>query len=372
MFGFADFVLIVHEVEDGGGGAGGLLEVVVVGAEAADGVVHLEERDDEGEEGAFGHSAVADFVAADPEECRDGDGADEVHQRRGDGLSAHGAEVGAEEFLRCLAEANELPELHVEGLHDAIAGNGFVKDVLDVGEFVLAAAGGAADIAADADNGPGGDGAEGRQHPGEAAAEGDDDDHHAGQGADLLQEIRQDGGGGVLDALDVVDERREQRSGGVLLEERNRAAQDGLVEVVAHVGDHAESGVVREVGSGVVAEALEQGCGHKGEGDHAPVIFDVEERGHQDLRRDVEVPAGADGAEQLGFVGAVGGGGVEDVVEDGADEQDAEGIEQADAGSENDRRKCLEGVAASVVEQTPEALHAWPAPRNRRQRICIF
>ena len=36
------------------------------------------------------------------------------------------------------------------------------------------------------------------------------------------------------------------------------AAQDGLVEVVAQVGDHAEAGVVGEVGSGVVADALEQ------------------------------------------------------------------------------------------------------------------
>ena len=169
MFGFADFVLIVHEVEDGGGGSGGLLEIVVVDAEAADGVVHLEQRDDEGEEDALRHGAVADLVAADPQQRGNCDGSDEIHERRGNRLGADRAEIGAEEPLGGLAEAEEFPELHVEGFHDAIAGDGLVQDVLDIGELVLAAAGGAANIAADAENGPGGDhGQKDRQNPGQA------------------------------------------------------------------------------------------------------------------------------------------------------------------------------------------------------------
>ena len=66
MFGLDDLILIVHEVEDGRRGSGSLLEIVVVDAEAADRIVHLEERDDEGEEDALFHSPVADFVAAHP------------------------------------------------------------------------------------------------------------------------------------------------------------------------------------------------------------------------------------------------------------------------------------------------------------------
>ena len=43
-----------------------------------------------------------------------------------------------------LAEAEGLPRLHAEGLDDADAGNGFVQDVLDFGELVLALARGGA------------------------------------------------------------------------------------------------------------------------------------------------------------------------------------------------------------------------------------
>ena len=48
-----------------------------------------------------------------------------------------------------LLEAQNLPQLGVEGLHDAIAGDGFVEDVLNLGELVLAGAGAGAHFAAD-------------------------------------------------------------------------------------------------------------------------------------------------------------------------------------------------------------------------------
>ena len=50
------------------------------------------------------------------------------------------AQVGAEEAAGGLLEAQHLPKLHVEGFDDAVAGDGFVQDVLDLGELVLAAA----------------------------------------------------------------------------------------------------------------------------------------------------------------------------------------------------------------------------------------
>ena len=45
---------------------------------------------------------------------------------------------------RCaaLAKSSNLPRLHAESLHDAIAGDGLVKNVLNVGQLVLASPGG--------------------------------------------------------------------------------------------------------------------------------------------------------------------------------------------------------------------------------------
>ena len=73
------------------------------------------------------------------------------------------------------------------------------------------------------------------------------------------------------------------------LKERDGAAEDGLVEVVTQVGDHAEAGVIGEVGSGVVADALERRGGDEGEGDDGPVVVEV--RGDEALEVDMEARA---------------------------------------------------------------------------------
>ena len=273
--------------------------------------------------------------------------------------------------MRRLAEAQQLPELHVESFHDAIAGDGLVQDVLNVGELVLAAAGSAAHIAADAEDRAHSNEPEDREDPGQAPAERDHDNHHEGEREGLLQEVGEDRRGHVLHALDVVDEGGEQRAGGVLLEEGDGAAQDRLVEVVAHVGDHAEAGVVGEISAGVVANALEQRGGDEREGDHGPVV--VEARRDQVLEGDVDVPARTDFAEQRALFGAADrGAGVQNVVEDGADEQDAEGVEQADAGGEDDGGESLEPVTARVVQQAPDTHHAARAPGQGNKGICLF
>ena len=73
------------------------------------------------------------------------------------------------------------------------------------------------------------------------------------------------------------------------LKEGDGAAEDGLVEIVAQVGDHAEAGVIREVGSGVVADALEHRGSDEGEGDYGPVVVEV--RGDETLEVDMEARA---------------------------------------------------------------------------------
>ena len=91
-----------------------------------------------------------DAVATQQDQQRDGDRAEDVHHRRADGCGADGAQVGAEQAPGSLAEAARLPRFHAERLHDAHAGDGFVQDVLDLGQLVLTLASGAADPAPDA------------------------------------------------------------------------------------------------------------------------------------------------------------------------------------------------------------------------------
>ena len=67
--------------------------------------------------------------------------ADGVHQRRTDGLNAHAAEIGAKKTGSRFLEAQNLPQFRVEGLDDAIAGNRFMQDVLNLGQLVLPGAG---------------------------------------------------------------------------------------------------------------------------------------------------------------------------------------------------------------------------------------
>src|SRR6185437_11002433 len=59
-----DVVLHFHEVEDRRGGAQRLLEVVVELRKLANGVVKLENSDDEGEECAFSHKAGANAISS--------------------------------------------------------------------------------------------------------------------------------------------------------------------------------------------------------------------------------------------------------------------------------------------------------------------
>src|SRR5262249_52434327 len=89
VFALDDFVTVFHEFEDSLRCSEGLLEAVVVDGGAADGIVELEESNDEGEEGALGHGVAADAVASQEKKQSDGDGSDEIHERGADGLGAY-------------------------------------------------------------------------------------------------------------------------------------------------------------------------------------------------------------------------------------------------------------------------------------------
>ena len=70
-------------------------------------------------------------------------------KRRTDGLDAHAAQVGAEQPLGGLLETQYLPQFGVECLDDAVAGDGFVENVLNFGKLVLAGSGAGADLPPD-------------------------------------------------------------------------------------------------------------------------------------------------------------------------------------------------------------------------------
>ncbi len=178
---------------------------------------------------------------------------------------------------RCaaLAKARDLPGLHAERLHDAVAGDGFVKNVLDVGQFVLSLARGLAHPAPDPSRREDDEGNKQQQHPGQFSAQQHHHERGENQGKELLQEFRQHARHGELHALDVVDDGRNQCAGGVLLKKRRRTPQDGVVEIIAQVGDHAEPGVVHQVSAGVIENSLQDGGGHQREGHHRPGIVKV-------------------------------------------------------------------------------------------------
>ena len=146
------------------------------------------------------------------------------------GGGADRAQVGLEQAPGGFAEAPRLPGFHAERLHDAHAGDGFVQDVLDLGQLVLPlrvvlrtrCPMRRADIST---NGTKMTSTQASRPPKRTTTTRGEE-----EGEELLKKLRQHGRNGVLHALDVVDDRRQQRAGRVLLEERDRAPQRRGVE----------------------------------------------------------------------------------------------------------------------------------------------
>ena len=309
-------VLGVEEAEDGGGCAHGLLEAVVEVGELAHRIVKLEQRQDEGGEDADGHAPVLDLIAADVEKHGDGDGADRVHQRRADGLNADAAQVGAKQPCSRPLEAKDFPNFCIEGLDDAIAGHRFMQDVLNFRQLVLPGAGAGAHIAANLARRNHHHGNKQEERQAEMAAVVDHHRQAAQEGEELLQELADHRADRVLHPVHVVDERGKDGSSGVLVKEAGGAAQRGLVEVVAQIGDHAEAGVVHQIGARVIANPLEQRGGDQRKGHHRPVVVQVQVGEDHGLHAAVPGGFAADGSERVACRA-----GMQHIVEDGHKQQ---------------------------------------------------
>ena len=99
-----------------------------------------------------------------------------------------------------------------------------------------------------------------------------------------------------MHAIHIVDERGENCAGGMPVKETRRAAQRGLVKMVAQVRDGAEAGITYKVGSQIVAEAFQNGGDDQGEGYDIPRIVQMQEV--RDETAQIEVPLGFWKAEE--------------------------------------------------------------------------
>ena len=248
----------VEQGEDPGGGGHALLDRGVDPADPLDRLVGGDQGGEKGEEGAGGGVAVDDLVAAEPDDQGDGDAADELHQR-----VLHAAEAGVldddrEEGADLVAEALALVLFAAEGLDDAVAGDGLVEDVGDVGGLLLGPGAQLAEDPAELDDRVGGDRqddeGEHRQLPVhvEDDAEEDDDLEEVAQGAD------QGVGDRLLHQGDVGDDARDQGPGRHVVEERQRLAVDMLEDLDPQVADDRLADLFEEKVVEIVADALEE------------------------------------------------------------------------------------------------------------------
>jgi hypothetical protein len=94
-----------------------------------------------------------------------------------------------EEPTRRLLKALHLPALHIEGLYDAVAGDGFVQDVLNLSELILAVACGVANAAADPAGGADNYRDKDQQNPGELSSHHNDNGSGENETENLLQKL---------------------------------------------------------------------------------------------------------------------------------------------------------------------------------------
>src|SRR6185437_6356961 len=130
-------VLRVHKAEYLFARAQRLLEAVVVKRKLPHRIVQAEYRNDEQNEVAQRQRVTLDLLPSDQQQQCNAYRADGIHQRRADRLHAHRAQVRSEQPPRRAAEALRLPQLHAEGLDDAVAGNRLMQNVLDLRQLVL-------------------------------------------------------------------------------------------------------------------------------------------------------------------------------------------------------------------------------------------
>ena len=217
---------------------------------------------------------VQDQPAFVKQQAGDGDGAENFHERRGYGLGPHPTQTDPQQTAGGGLELFYFKRLHGEGLNDADARKGLLKDVVQLPHLVLAAAAGGANVTSELRRGENHqrnqDHGDERQPP-IIVKERPQQNH---QGERLLQHIRRSLRNGKLNAFDVAGDRRHQAAGGVPVEEGDGLLDQLGVEKIAQVAHHRVANVIDEIGGKEFRNAFGERYADDGDRHHGPDIVD--------------------------------------------------------------------------------------------------
>ncbi len=123
------------------------LELLIDVTHALERHIRTKQSIDKCEKRTGGHLVSSDLIAGVEEKKRDDNGAEQVHDRRGDDGSAHPAHVIAEQLAGSVAKFTDFEIFHSESFDDAISTDCFLEYLAQVGKTGLAVFRGTADLA---------------------------------------------------------------------------------------------------------------------------------------------------------------------------------------------------------------------------------
>ena len=165
-----------------------------------------------------------------------------------------------------------------------------------IGELVLPGAGAGANGGADSPRRRDDHRNKQEQRPAEPASQRNHQRHGRDKREELLQEIAQHRTDRHLHPIHIVDKRRKNSARRMAMEEAGRATNDGFVQVIAHIGHHAEARVIHQVRARVVAEAFDDGRADEQNSDHSPRIVHMHPRRNELMH--IELPPGRSKREE--------------------------------------------------------------------------
>ena len=132
-----DFFRFIEIAEDFFRCADGLLKNVVQVGEALGRLIEEKQREQEAHEVFSFDLMVLDFVAAEPEQADEGDGAHHLDKRRRYPLNEHVAEIDAEKAVGGVAETAAFILFGAEGFDYLMAGDGFLQHLIEIAHGFL-------------------------------------------------------------------------------------------------------------------------------------------------------------------------------------------------------------------------------------------
>src|SRR5262249_36040446 len=136
----------------------------------------------------------------------------------------------------------------------------------------------------------------------------------------------------------------------MLVKETCRAPENGLIELVPKISDHAESGIVDQVCAQIVTKRLQECCRNQCKGNYRPRV--VKMRGYKTLQPNLPISRKTekDNVVMCDF-------GMQNPVENGTNQNHAKGIQKAHGSHQDHRGNRRQRIGAQVMKQPSYALH---------------